>query len=88
MNTRMDNTKLHIGTYILDSYARTERHVRELAECGVDLVICVHRPEKPLLDAMQKYGVGCIASGILPGWWGGDGQNAGQMAETRPLSMY
>ena len=88
MNTRMDNTKLHIGTYILDSYARTERHVRELAECGVDLVICVHRPEKPLLDAMQKYGIGCIASGILPGWWGGDGQNAGQMAETRPLSMY
>ena len=34
---------------------------------GVDLVICVHRPEKPLLDAMQKYGIGCIASGILPG---------------------
>jgi len=88
MNQRMDNTKLHIGTYILDAYARTERHVRELADCGVDLVIGVDRPEKPLLDWMRKYGVGCIASGILPGWWGGDGGNAGRMAELRPLSLY
>ncbi|MBQ7932601.1 MAG: hypothetical protein IJ334_16520, partial [Clostridia bacterium] len=40
------------------------------------------------LDLLAKYGVGAIVSGIVPGWWGGDGNNAGTMAERNPLSGY
>ena len=34
MNTRMDRTKLNIGVYCLASYARSEKHIKELADCG------------------------------------------------------
>ncbi len=87
-STRMDRTKLQIGAYILQPYAQTERHVREISECGINFITCL-RPEKPgILDAFAKYGVGAIVSDIVPGWWGGNGDNAGKLAETNPLSQY
>ncbi len=86
--TRMDRTKLQIGAYILQPYAQTERHVREIAECGINFITCL-RPEKlGILDAFAKYGVGAIVSGVVPGWWGGDGNNAGKLSETNPLPQY
>ena len=39
-------------------------------------------------DLFDKYGVGAVVSGVVPGWWGGDGSNAGQMAERNPLPRY
>ncbi|MBQ9995478.1 MAG: hypothetical protein IJP32_03840, partial [Clostridia bacterium] len=81
MNKRMNRERLNIGVYHLKPYARTEKHIRELKECGVDFVICMDY-DKPALDLFEKYGVGAIVSGIVPGWWGGDGDNAGKMAET------
>ena len=44
--------------------------------------------EMPVLDLFQKYGVGAIVNGVFPGWWGGDGDNAGTMAQINPLQEY
>lgn len=87
MNTRMNRSRLNIGVYHLKEYARTEQHVRDLSDCGIDFVICLEN-DRPTLDLLAKYGVGAIVSGIVPGWWGGDGNNAGTMAEKNPLSGY
>ena len=87
MNTRMNRSRLNIGVYHLREYARTEQHVRDLSDCGIDFVICLEY-DRPTLDLLAKYGVGAIVSGIVPGWWGGDGNNAGTMAERNPLSGY
>ena len=95
MSIRFDRSKFHFGTYILQPYARTERHIRELAECGIDVIVCLNAAadgdpvaDKAVLDYMQKYRVGGILTGVLPAWWGGDGDNAGKMAESNPLEKY
>ena len=87
MNKRMDRSKLQIGVYHLHPYARTESHIKDLADCGIDFVICLNN-DRAALDLFEKYGVGAIVSGIVPGWWGGDGDNAGQFAATHPLEKY
>ena len=87
MNTRMDRTKLNIGAYCLAPYARTEQHIKELAECGIHLVICVDY-DLPTLDLLEKYHVGAIVHTDMPGWWGGDGSNAGTMEQTNPFPLY
>jgi hypothetical protein len=83
----MDRSRLNIGAYTLQPYARTEDHIREVAECGIDFIVCMSY-DRPALDLFHKYGVGAIVSGLVPGWWGGDGGNAGKFAEARPLELY
>ncbi|MCR5042053.1 MAG: hypothetical protein K6C36_08170 [Clostridia bacterium] len=87
MNRRMDRNRLNIGAYILQPYARTERHIREIKECGIDFIVCMG-DDRPALDLFEKYGLGAVVSGIVPGWWGGDGENAGLLAERNPLERY
>ena len=87
MNTRMDRSRLNIGVYHLRPYARTEKHIKEVADCGIDFVIDMSY-DIPVLDLFHKYGVGAILSGIVPGWWGGDGQNAGKLATTNTMDQY
>ena len=87
MNKRMDRNRLNIGVYHLKPYARTEAHIKDLADCGIDFVVCMDN-DRPALDLFHKYGVGAIVSGIVPGWWGGDGDNAGKLAETNPMEKY
>ena len=87
MNQRMDRNRLNIGVYHLKPYARTEAHVKNLADCGVDFVVCMDY-DRPALDLLHKYGVGAIVTGLVPGWWGGDGGNAGTMAERNPMEKY
>ena len=87
MNKRMDRNRLNIGVYHLRPYARTEAHIKDLADCGIDFVVCMDN-DRPALDLFHKYGVGAIVSGIVPGWWGGDGDNAGKLAETNPMEKY
>lgn len=86
-SSRMNRNQLNIGTYYLQPYANTETHVKDLADCGIDFVVCM-KNNREVLDLFQKYGVGAIVTGILPTWWGGDGKNAGTMAQTIPLSRY
>ncbi len=87
MNKRMDRNRLNIGAYHLRPYARTEAHVKDVADCGIDFVVCMDN-DRPALDLFHKYGVGAIVSGIVPGWWGGDGSNAGKLADTNPIEKY
>lgn len=87
MNQRMDRNRLNIGVYHLRPYARTEAHVKDVADCGIDFVVCMDN-DRPALDLFHKYGVGAIVSGIVPGWWGGDGINAGKLADTNPMEKY
>lgn len=87
MNRRMDRSRLNIGAYILQPYARTERHIREIKENGVDFIVCMGN-DRDALDLFARYGLGAVVSGVVPGWWGGDGGNAGQMAERNPLERY
>ena len=87
MNKRMDRNRLNIGVYHLKPYARTEAHIKDLADCGIDFVVCMEN-DRPALDFFHKYGVGAIVSGIFPGWWGGDGDNAGKLRETNPMEKY
>jgi len=79
--------KFHIGTYYLQPNARTERHVKELSACGIDFVIGMEN-DKEILDLFKQYHVGAIVSGVVPGWFGGRGENAGQMATLNPKERY
>ena len=45
--SRMDRSRLNIGAYILQPYARSEAHIKDLADCGIDFVICIDNYEYP-----------------------------------------
>ena len=87
ITSRMDSSRLNIGTYILQPYARSEAHIKDLADCGIDFVICIDN-DRAALDLFSKYGVGAIVTGVVPGWWGGDGNNAGTLRTSHPLEEY
>ena len=76
---RMNRERLQIGAYCLAPYAHTMEHVREIAECGIDMMLCVPN-DRALLDKLADQGVGTVVSGAAPGWFGGQGEQAGQMA--------
>ena len=83
----MNRSKINIGTYYLAPYAYSEEHVKELAECGIDMVVNMrHVPS--VLDWFYQYGVGAIVTGIFPGWFGGNGANAGTMSVTNSIEKY
>jgi len=83
----MNRSRVNIGTYYLAPYARSEQHIRELAECGIDFVTCMGN-DRPALDLMYQYGVGAILTGVVPEWFGGHGENAGQLQAQRSLESY
>ena len=85
--SRMDRSRLNVGTYFLHPYACTEDNVKALADCGIDFVVCM-QDDKTTLDLFSKYGVGAVVTGVLPGWWGGDGDNAGQLETVNPIEKY
>lgn len=85
-NLRFDRSKLLIGTYCLQPYARTEAHIKALADAHIDY-ICATPNDPALLDICQKYGVGLFAQ-YLPGWWGGYGENAGTLAQKNTVAEY
>lgn len=88
----MENTveffsQFHIGTYVLQPYARTEKHIRELSECGIDLLIGINY-DKVTLDILHTYGIKAILNGVVPSWFGGVGENAGRMHEQNTKADY
>ena len=87
MNKRMDRTRLNIGTYFLDPKWSDAAHVADMKNCGIDFVVCMHNTPAAL-DLLQEHGIGAVVSGVLPGWWGGDGSNAGKMREMNPIEKY
>lgn len=83
---RYDRSKLNIGAYILQPYARTEKHIQEVKECGIDMIIDMWYDLKTL-DLFSKYGIGAIVRDVAPHWWGGSGK-AGQFHKECPVEMY
>ena len=75
--SRMDRSRLNIGAYILQAYARSEQHVKDVADCGIDFMTWISY-DKKMLDLFQKYHIGAVVNGVVPGWWGGEGEGAGQ----------
>ena len=73
--------EFHIGTYFLQKNARTDSDVKDMRNCGIDLVFGIDN-DRNLLDLFYKYGVCAVVSGIVPGWFGRNGDNAGQMSRT------
>ena len=84
---RMDRSRLNIGAYILQPYARTEKHIKDIADCGIDFMTCVEY-DKAMLDLFNKYHIGAVVSGVVPGWWGSDGKHAGTLKDKNPLDVY
>ena len=65
-NYRMDRSRLNVGAYILKPYARTEQHIKDIADCGIDFMTCVDY-DKKMLDLFNKYHIGAVVSGVVPG---------------------
>lgn len=88
MKLRFDRNKLLIGTYCLAEYARSEAHVQALREAGIDFLCGVPASDRALMDKCEKHGIGVFANGVVPGWWGGHGENAGGFAAAVPVESY
>ena len=86
-HARMDRSRMNIGVYHLAPYARTESHIKDLSECGIDFVMYMNN-DPAVLDLFSKYNVGAIIVGTVPLWWGGFGDNAGTLRATHPLTEY
>ena len=86
--SRMDRSKLQIGTYCLASYARTEAHVKRVKDCGIDFIYGISAADRATLDLCAKHGLGVIATGAVPFWHGMDGSQRGQMRMRRPMADY
>lgn len=84
---RMDRSKLNIGAYVLQAYARSEQHVRDIADCGIDFMTWIPY-DRRLLDLFQKYHIGAIVNNAVPGWWGGEGKDAGLLSTKHPMEVY
>ncbi|MBQ8113125.1 MAG: hypothetical protein IJ146_07940 [Kiritimatiellae bacterium] len=85
---RMDRSKLLIGAYCLQANAKTDAHVKAIHDCGVDFIIGLPASDRATLDLFAKNGVGAIVNGVVPGWWGGNGERAGKMREVNPPEKY
>ena len=81
----MDRSRLLVGAYYLTANLHDDRHIREVADAGIDFLVAVEAKTN-LLDLCARHGLGVIAHGRFPMWWGGDGKNAGQYAATLPLA--
>ena len=85
---RMDRSKLLIGAYCLQGNARTDAHVKAIRDCGVDFIVGLPAADRATLDLFAKHGVGAIVNGVVPGWWGGNGERAGKMRTANPPEKY
>ena len=84
-----DRARFQIGAYCLNPPSvRTREVVRGIRACGIDFIVGVPVTDVRALDFFAEEGVGVVATAAFPGWWGGDGQNAGKMKNVNPLSTY
>lgn len=83
----MDRNRLLTGAYYFGKNLYTDKHVRELRDMGVDVLVAV-KPDTELLDLCEKYGIKVIITGVVPMWYGDRGQRAGQYKNTFDLSEF
>jgi hypothetical protein len=83
----MDRNKLLVGAYFFGKNLYSDKHVKELRDMGVDILVAVP-PDRELLDLCEKYCIKVILSGAVPSWWGDNGQKAGQYKDTLDLASF
>jgi len=69
-----------VGLFAFDQELWTDGGVKQAADTGADFFMSVGSAE-PLLSLCEKYNLGIISNSNIPGWWGGDGSNAGGYAD-------
>lgn len=79
----LDRKKLCIGTYCLADYAKTEAHIADMADCGIDYCIPCTGVNDQLLDLCAKHGVSVIPSGFAH-FKSSKEQNEKSLASLRP----
>ena len=89
MNTLADSfsCNFHIGAYYLQSNARSEAHIKDMQDCGIDIVFGMHC-DRATLDLFHKHNIFAVVSDVVPGWFGGNGDNAGTMSQTNKKDRY
>lgn len=85
-NLHFDRSKFLLGTYCLDTYARSEAHIADMKAAGIDF-ICSVPLDPALLELCSKYGMGLFCK-YLPFWWGGKGEKAGQLHREITVDIY
>ena len=73
-----------VGLFYFDQELCTDEGVRQAADTGADFFMAVGSSES-LISLCQKYNLGIISTSNIPGWWGGDGTNAGGYADQFPV---
>lgn len=81
---RIDRSKIQIGTYCF--YNTSEERFQWLKEANIDFIIGAPY-NTDVLDLCLKYEVGAFLS-YLPGWYGGDGSNAGGYVNAVPSGTF
>ncbi|MCL2815164.1 MAG: hypothetical protein FWD23_11245 [Oscillospiraceae bacterium] len=69
-----------VGLFAFDQELWDDAGVKQAADTGADFFVSVGSAE-PLLSLCEKYDLGIISNSNIPGWWGGDGGNAGGYAD-------
>ena len=88
-DSRMDRSKINIGTYCFNPQCWNDEGVQALAACGIDFIANASYNEE-LLSLLDKYEVGAFVSGAVPGWYTGgtDIGNVGMASTYNPISSY
>lgn len=82
----MDRSKLLIGAYYYDKALYDDKHMKELADAGIEFIVGVPADEELLL-LCEKYHIKIVTTSNFPLWWGGTGETGGTYHEKMTLSM-
>ena len=74
--TDLCNGRYPVGLFAFDRELWTDEGVKQAAETNADFFMSVASSE-PFVSLCEKYNLGIISNSNIPGWWGGDGENAG-----------
>ena len=79
--------KLTVAAYYMEKQLCTPRHIREMRECGIDMLIPCRNGEKETLDLLAENGIAGIARGVVPGCgWAID--RGVPLARRRDIGLY
>ncbi len=75
----MDRARFLVGAFSITPALYADEKIREVIGFGADFIVSANA-DPGLLALCERYGLELLASGRVPFWWGGDGENAGQYA--------
>ena len=79
--------KLTVSAYYMNKNVCTPERIREMRECGIDLLIPGRNGETNTFDLLRANGINTVVRGFVPGT-GGDLDRGATLARRRPLNVY